>query len=221
MMASINPNPEEPARPALRYHGAKWRLAPWIASHFPPKAAVDVYEEAFCGSASVLMRIDRSPIEIINDRDGDVVNFFRVLRERPEELIRQIELTPFARSEWEMAGESTDDPVERARRFYLRSYGSISGPTAQWRSGWRRQKRLSRKADGTGAMSSAARVFADVGHLHTVAARLRGGIHRGRGCAEDYSGLRRGADAALCGPALPGRDAEVMEIDGISARDDG
>lgn len=173
-MASINPNPEEPARPALRYHGAKWRLAPWIASHFPPKAAVDVYEEAFCGSASVLMRIDRSPIEIINDRDGDVVNFFRVLRERPEELIRQIELTPFARSEWEMAGESTDDPVERARRFYLRSYGSISGPTAQWRSGWRRQKRLSRKADGTGAMSSAARVFADVGHLHTVAARLRG-----------------------------------------------
>lgn len=173
-MRSNNLNPEEPARPPLRYHGAKWRLAPWIASHFPPRAAVDVYAEPFCGSASVLMRIERSPIEVINDRDGDVVNFFRMLRERPEELIRQIELTPFARSEWETAGEPTDNPMEQARRFYLRSYGSISGPTAQWRSGWRRQKRLARKADGTGAMSSAARVFANVSHLHVVAARLRG-----------------------------------------------
>lgn len=173
-MTHKNLSPDVPARPPMRYHGAKWRLAPWIASHFPPRSAIDVYEESFCGSASVLMRIERSPIEVINDRDGDVVNFFRVLRERPDDLIRQIELTPFARREWELAGEPTDDPVERARRFYLRSYGSIAGPTAQWRTGWRRQKKLARRADGTGAMTSAARVFANVSHLHTVAARLRG-----------------------------------------------
>lgn len=169
-----NLSPEAPARPPLRYHGAKWRLALWIISHFPPPSAYDVYEEPYCGSASVLMRMERTPIEVINDRDRDVVNFFRVLREQPEELIRQIELTPFSRYEWEMSGTPTDDPVEQARRFYLRSYGSIAGPTAQWSNGWRRQKKYSTKADGTGAMTSAARVFANVSHLHAVAARLRG-----------------------------------------------
>lgn len=174
MPAARNLDPDTPSRPAMRYHGAKWRLAPWILAHFPPPTAYDVYDESHCGSASVLLRKARSPIEVVNDRDGDVVNFFRVLRDCPDDLIRMIELTPFARREWEVAGEPTDDPVERARRFYLRSYGSIAGPTAQWRTGWRRQKKLARRADGTGAMTSAARVFANVNHLHAVAARLRG-----------------------------------------------
>ncbi len=165
---------DAPRRPALRYHGAKWRLAPWILSHFPALASYDVYAEPFGGSAAVLLRKERSPIEVFNDLDDDVVGFFRALRECPEALIRAIELTPFARREWARAGEVTADPVENARRFYLRSYGSIAGPTAQWRSGWRRQKVLARRADGSGAMISAARTFADVSHLHTVAARMRG-----------------------------------------------
>lgn len=169
-----NLSSDAPSRPPLRYHGAKWRLAPWILSHFPPLETFDVYDEAFCGSAAVLLRMNRAPIEVINDQDRDVVTFFRVLRERPDDLIRQIELTPFSRYEWQLAGEPTDDPVERARRFYVRSYGSIAGPTALWNSGWRRQKKYSRKANGTGAMTSAASVFANVGHLHEVAARLRG-----------------------------------------------
>lgn len=165
---------DAPARPALRYHGAKWRLAPWILEHFPPLAAYDVYVEPFGGSAAVLLRKERSPIEVFNDLDDDVVNFFSVLRDCPEALIQAIELTPFARREWERAGGATADPVESARRFYLRSYGGIAGPTAKWRTGWRRQKKLSLRADGTGAMTSAARVFAKTSHLHTVAARLRG-----------------------------------------------
>lgn len=165
---------DAPARPALRYHGAKWRLAPWILSHFPPLATYDVYVEPFGGSAAVMLRKERSPIEVFNDLDNDVVTFFRVLRDCPDDLIRGIELTPFARREWEAAGEPTDNPVEQARRFYVRSYGSIAGPTAQWRTGWRRQKTLSLRADGTGAMTSAARVFASTSHLHVVAERLRG-----------------------------------------------
>lgn len=165
---------ETPARPALRYHGGKWRLAPWIISHFPVLAAYDCYVEPFGGSAAVLLRKERSPIEALNDLDGDVVNFFRVLRDCPEDLIRVIELTPFSRREWEAAEEMTDEPVERARRFYLRSYGSISGPTSQWRTGWRRQKSLTRSSRGVVEMTTAAQLFADVGHLHVVAARLRG-----------------------------------------------
>lgn len=163
-----------PARPALRYHGGKWRIAPWIISHFPHLMAHDVYVEPFGGSAAVLLRKERSLIEVLNDLDGDVVNFFRTLRDCPAQLIRAIELTPFSRREWEVAGEPTDDSVESARRFYLRSYGSISGPTAQWRTGWRRQKVITRGKNGTQAMSTAAGMFASTEHLHTVAARLRG-----------------------------------------------
>ena len=97
---------------------------------------------------------------MLNDLDDDVVTFFRVMRDMPDELIRRIALTPFARREWIAAGQPADDPVEQARRFYVRSYGSIAGPTAQWRSGWRRQKVLSRRADGSGAMTTAATAFA-------------------------------------------------------------
>src|SRR5690606_37616363 len=124
---------DAPGRPALRYHGAKWRLARWILSHLPALAFYDVYVEPFGGSAAVLLRKERSPIEVLNDLDDDVITFFRVLRDDPEGLVRAVELAPFARREWEAAGLATDDPVERARRFYLRSSGSIAGPTAQWR----------------------------------------------------------------------------------------
>lgn len=170
----MTPSPTAPRRPALRYHGAKWRLAPWILHRFPPLASFDAYVEPYGGSAAVLLRKERSPIEVLNDLDDDVVNFFRVMRDCRDALIQAIEYTPFARREWEAAGDFTSDPLERARRFYLRSYGSIAGPTAQWRSGWRRQKVLARKADGTGEMSVAAANFADIEHLYVVADRLRG-----------------------------------------------
>lgn len=106
-------------RPALRYHGGKWRLAPWIISHFP---AHRVYVEPYGGGGSVLLRKPRSYAEVYNDLDGDIVNFFRVLRHDGEKLREKLELTPFARDEFNQAYEPTEDPLERARRTVIRSF---------------------------------------------------------------------------------------------------
>ena len=163
--------PNAPSRPALRYHGAKWNLAPWIIRHFP---AHELYCEPFGGSAAVLLRKERSLLEVYNDLDEEVVGFFRAMRDDPDRLIRAIELTPFAKTEWELSYEPVQDPVEAARRFYLRAYMSIAGPTAQWNTGWRRQKKFSRGTGGESKMTPAPISFMRTEHLHTVANRFRG-----------------------------------------------
>lgn len=165
---------DAPTRPALRYHGAKWRAASWIVACLPVEH--DVYIEPFGGSAAVLLNKTRSTIEVYNDLDGEVVNFFRMLRERPDDLVRALHWTPFAHAEKKLSHEPTDDPLEAARRFYVRSYLTISGPTAQWNSGWRRQKKLSRGRNGRSNMKPAATSFMELEHLYQVAERLRGVI---------------------------------------------
>lgn len=108
-----------PKRPLLRYHGGKWKLAPWILRHLP---AHRVYVEPFGGGASVLLQKPRSYAEVYNDLDGEVVNLFRVARERGEELAQACELTPFARDEFEIAYMEGGDELERARRTLVRSF---------------------------------------------------------------------------------------------------
>jgi DNA adenine methylase len=105
-------------RPPLRYHGGKWKLAPWIIGHFPRHR---IYVEPFGGGASVLMRKPRSYAEVYNDAWGDVVNVFRVLRDRPAELERLLHLTPFSREDFDLCSERADNPVEQARRTIYRS----------------------------------------------------------------------------------------------------
>ncbi len=126
-----------PTRPVLRWHGGKWKLAPWIIAQFPPHR---IYVEPFGGAASILLRKPRAYGEIYNDLDGDAVNLFRVLRsDRAGELIKALRLTPFARGEFELSYEETDDPVERARRLVVRSqmgFGS-DGHNIEIRTGFR------------------------------------------------------------------------------------
>lgn len=110
----------KPTRPALRYLGGKWRLAPWIIEHLPPH---DVYLEAFGGAASVLLQKPRAERETYNDLDAELVNLFSLLRaDRGAELIRLVQLTPYARREFENAFVPAVDPLERARRLLVRSH---------------------------------------------------------------------------------------------------
>lgn len=108
-------------RPALRYHGGKFRLAPWILLFFPPHQA---YVEPFCGAASLLLLKPRVPAECLNDRDDRIVSFFRVLRDpaTAAELRRRAELTPFARAELEWSFGAATDDVDAAHRLVVRSF---------------------------------------------------------------------------------------------------
>lgn len=106
-------------RPIIRYHGGKWLLAPWILAHFP---AHRCYVEPFGGAASVLLQKTRSYAEVYNDLDGEVVNLFRVVRDRGDDLVRALELTPFARAEYAASFAEDADPLEQARRTVVRSF---------------------------------------------------------------------------------------------------
>lgn len=103
----------------INYPGAKWGMAQQIVSIMPPHRS---YLEPFFGSGAVLFNKPPSAIETINDLDGDVVNFFRVLRQEPERLAREIALTPYARDVFDdaHAHKGTDD-FDRAYRFCIRS----------------------------------------------------------------------------------------------------
>lgn len=153
-------------RPALRYYGGKWRLAPWIISHFPPHKN---YVEPCGGAASILLQKPRSPLETYNDLDGSVVNFFRVLRDRPEELIRKIWLTPWARAEYEISYEPVSDEVERARRFYNACWMSI---TATINDNWRPNRRNIRFLLHNDKGSVSQLNEHNVDHLYDIAERF-------------------------------------------------
>lgn len=109
----------EKPRPIIRYHGGKHKLAPWIIGFFPEHKC---YVEPYGGAASVLIRKPRAYAEVYNDLDGEVVNLFKVTRDKGEELLRVLELTPFSREEYIESYQPSDDTVEQARRTVSRAF---------------------------------------------------------------------------------------------------
>jgi len=95
--------------------GSLNRILP-LLPHAPRQHFVDV----FGGGGSILLSREPAAIETLNDRNRRLVNFFRVLRSQPDELIGQIEMTPYSRVDFDDAEVVSDDPVEDARRFFVR-----------------------------------------------------------------------------------------------------
>jgi len=122
-------------RPPFGYYGAKARLARRIVDLIPPHR---VYAETHAGSAAVLFAKPPSPVEVINDIDGEVTHFFAVLRTDPVRLARACRMTPYSRAEYEACAERPADldPVERARRWWVRCNQSFNKAGASGRAGW-------------------------------------------------------------------------------------
>lgn len=114
-------------RIAFGWYGGKFSHLEWLLPLLPK---AHHYCEPFSGSAAVLLNRDPSPVETYNDLDGEVVNFFRTLRDEAGELERLIALTPFSREEFHRAisGPSHNiSDIERARRFYIRARQTRTG----------------------------------------------------------------------------------------------
>ncbi len=112
---------------AFGWYGGKFSHLNWLLPILP---ACHHYCEPFAGSAAVLLNREPSPVETYNDIDGEVVNFFRVLRNQKEALIEKIGITPFSREEFYYSvsknPERVDD-LERARLFYVRARQARTG----------------------------------------------------------------------------------------------
>jgi DNA adenine methylase len=153
--------------PVIKWPGAKWKLAARIVATLP---AHRTYLEPFAGSLAVLFTKERSRLETVNDLDSEIVHFFRVLRERPDELAAVAALTPWAREEWEASFAPVEEPLERARRFLVRCQQS-HGMRPRTRTGWRHA--TGRPGQSNGGVRNVARQWADLPpKLLDAAARL-------------------------------------------------
>jgi DNA adenine methylase len=103
------------------WYGGKFNHLNWLLPLLP---TCHHYCEPFAGSAAVLFNRDPSPVETYNDIDGEVVNFFRILRDQKRELVEAIGLTPFSREEFSRAVAASREGIstlEQARRFFVRA----------------------------------------------------------------------------------------------------
>lgn len=116
-------------RTPLTYYGGKQALARQIVPLFPQHR---VYLEPFAGGAAVLFAKPRAERETLNDADGQIMRFWQVVRERPEELAAAVATTPYARSEWQASREEPEDDLEAARQLLVNVDQSFSRSRSSW-----------------------------------------------------------------------------------------
>ena len=166
----IAPDSTPCTRPVMRYYGGKWRIAPAIVALMPSH---EVYVEPFGGAASVLLQKPRVTCEVYNDLYAEVVNVFRMLRDRGPELRAACEMTPYARDEYSLAYQPTEDTLEAARRFIFRSTAGIGSNSSYKRNGFRTSLCDVKHATATSWANLPP-------HLEAITARLKGVIIENR-----------------------------------------
>lgn len=151
------------------WYGGKFSHLEWLLPLLP---TCNHYCEPFAGSGAVLLNRAASPVETYNDIDGEVVNFFKTLRDEHDDLIRAIALTPFSREEYHLAISGPTDgisKVERARRFYIKARQTRTGLAQTASLGrWANCKETSR----AGMSGVVSRWLGGVDALDDIAQRL-------------------------------------------------
>ncbi|WP_414041475.1 DNA adenine methylase [Acidithiobacillus sp. M4-SHS-6] len=113
--------------------GGKGWLAQKLADRLPRKAC---YVEPFAGAAAMLLALPPSPVEVLNDRNRDLVNFYRVMQDKclRVDLLERLQWTPYARAEYARALQILQSTVinetnetERAWAFFVVSNAAFSG----------------------------------------------------------------------------------------------
>lgn len=105
----------------------------------------------------MLLKKPRAYAEVYNDLDGEIVNLFQVARDAGAELLRRVELTPYARREFDLSFKPSEDPIERARRTLVRASmgfgGNLTRPNRDQtpqRTGWRTYTQKNRRSTPAG-----------------------------------------------------------------------
>jgi DNA adenine methylase len=130
-----DPSMIKPSAPPFGYYGAKQRISSKIIRSLPPHNA---WVEVFCGSAALTLAKKPSPIEVINDLNGEIVNLFKQLRENSDALRKAVALTPYARAEFLEARDlrQIENPLERARVFLVKAMMAVNGTVGAHRCGF-------------------------------------------------------------------------------------
>jgi DNA adenine methylase len=116
-----------PMQGPFPFIGGKNRAARAIIDAFPPHST---YLEVFSGGAQLLFRKEPSRVEVLNDLDGDIVNFFRVCQQHYEELVRCLRFTLVSRtlfSLFEKQNPETLTDIQRAVRFFYLQKNAFAG----------------------------------------------------------------------------------------------
>lgn len=170
---------------AFGYFGSKLRIAAKLCDELPPHNA---WVELLCGSAAMTLAKEPAPIEVINDINGEIINFFRQLQENEQELVRLVQVTPYARDEFELAriGDPDISKVERARRFFIAAMMAINGSFGQDAGGFSFSNSYSRRE----MEARVSRWHGMPAHLHTVAERLKRVRIENKDCLELFKNFR-------------------------------
>jgi DNA adenine methylase len=115
----------------LAYIGGKRRLAKTLTALLPEHTT---YVEPFAGGAQVFFSKPPSAVEVLNDLNSDVVNFFRVVQLHEEELVRYLEDAIVSRSLYDLyqrQDPTTLTDIQKAARFLYLQKNSFGGKVTQ------------------------------------------------------------------------------------------
>lgn len=117
----------------LKWPGSKWRIAEIIVNLMPDHK---IYVEPFFGSGAILFNKKPANCEVVNDLDSQITNLFSIIRDHPGDLARVIDFTPYSRDEYLNSYDTVEEPLEKARRFLIRS-NMARGGMQYYKSSWR------------------------------------------------------------------------------------